>query len=148
MFEMVSPRFPIVTKPLKDELIFHGCRDLNSLKEFDPVVIGRLNGWKVAESYPLHSIQDVVAASHKLNPAKNEGYVICDAQYRRIKVKSPSYVAVAHLNTTDRNRFNYKHMLELIRTNESDEFLAYFPQWKHLCSKGMNNARTRSLFFF
>ena len=54
-----------------------------------------------------------------------EGYVVKDAEYRRIKVKRPAYVAVSHLISG----MNEKRLLELIRMNETEEFLTYFPEY-------------------
>jgi hypothetical protein len=55
-----------------------------------------------------------------------EGYVVKDKDYNRIKVKSPSYVAVHHLISD----LSDKRLLELIRKNEVSEFLTYFPEYK------------------
>jgi hypothetical protein len=157
MFEMVTPRFPIVTVPDVEELVLHGARDINSMKELDPQTIAQLNNWKCVQIYNLRNLDEVVAASKQLNPAKEEGYVVVDAKFNRVKVKSPSYVSLAHLqyvrnpsfvgfrhtltssyvccSVKDKGGLNYRSMLDIIRTNESSEFLSYFPQWKGLYSR-------------
>jgi len=45
----------------------------------------------------MKDLIEVVSASKKLNPALAEGFVVCDANFNRLKIKSPSYVALAHL---------------------------------------------------
>jgi len=102
--------------------------------------IGAANNWSVVKSYPMKDLLEVVEAANKLNPAIAEGFVVCDASFQRIKVKSPSYVALSHLaydfynfffiemlillgktSMRDERRLNYKHMLNLVRTNESKD---------------------------
>jgi len=61
-----------------------------------------------------------------------EGYVVCDAQYNRVKVKAPQYVALTHLSIHDAKGMNLKNMLEIVKSNEGGEFLAYFPQFSDL----------------
>lgn len=87
MFEMVTPRFPIVTQPDTDELILHGVRDVNSLKELDPQSIATLNNWKCVKIFDFSTLDQVVSASKQLNPAKAEGFVVVDAMFNRVKVK-------------------------------------------------------------
>ncbi len=47
-----------------------------------------------------------------------------DARFQRVKVKSPAFVALHHM----RGSLNLRHLLEVVRTHESEEFLAYFPE--------------------
>lgn len=53
----------------------------------------------------------------------DEGYVVVDANHRRVKVKNPAYVAVHHLKgkTAEHN------IMTIIKTNEIEEFGATFP---------------------
>jgi len=53
-------------------------------------------------------------------------YVVKDKYYKRVKVKSPAYVAVSRLITG----FNDRRVLDLLLTNETEEFLTYFPEYK------------------
>jgi hypothetical protein len=76
----------------------------------------------------LFSWDDILEAANKLNPMEAEGYVVCDAEYNRVKVKSPQYVAMAHM----REGFTTRRMLEIVRTNEQSEFLTYFPEYAEL----------------
>ncbi len=54
-----------------------------------------------------------------------EGYVVRDANFNRIKLKSPQYVALAHL----KDGFGPKRLIEIVRNNTAEEFLSYFPEW-------------------
>jgi len=70
-----------------------------------------------------------------LDASKHEGFVIVDKQFNRIKVKSPHYVLLGLLNWKDKDKLNARRMLDIVRINESSEFLSYFPQWEHLYTK-------------
>jgi len=59
----------------------------------------------------------------------NEGYVIVDRSYNRVKVKSPLYVALSHLS---QGMTTHSNVLEIIRQNEQDEFLTYFPEFQEV----------------
>jgi hypothetical protein len=80
-------------------------------------------GWPTVASFPLGSLEDVLSAATQINPMNGEGFVVCDANFHRVKIKSPQYVALHHL----RDRFSLSRIIEVVRAGESDEFLAYFP---------------------
>jgi hypothetical protein len=56
----------------------------------------------------------------------DEGYVVVDANFNRVKIKNPAYVAVHHLKgkTAEHN------IMAIIKTNEIEEFAATFPDRK------------------
>jgi len=113
--------------------LYHiGTRDNVSLQEINADI-----GVKKTKTSPCGSLKDLVerAAQLKYN---EEGYVVRDKHYNRIKVKSPAYVAVLHLI----NGMNEKRLIELIKSGETDEFLSYFPEYKSTIDaiiKRMNN---------
>jgi len=142
MFEMFARKQRIIV-PVNAEMIYlHGVRDLQTLKEVDPIPIAEKLGYQMPPSFPLTSLEEVVEAAKNVTPDVGEGFVVVDAHFNRIKVKSPLYVAVAHLNSKDPANLNYRSMLKIVRTNESHEFLTYFPQWKSLHSNVFKNYRT------
>lgn len=53
----------------------------------------------------------------------DEGYVLVDKYFRRVKVKNPSYVAVHHT----KNQMAAYHIMEVVKSNELEEYLAVFP---------------------
>lgn len=134
MFEMLTPRLPIIVPPQREAIVLHGARNLTTLQEVFPEAIAKF-GWECVRSFPLHTLEETLAASKSFQPGESEGFVVCDAQFRRVKIKSPLYVALAHLSLADKNKMNKRHMLKIVRENEGDEFLAYFPQWKRLHSE-------------
>jgi hypothetical protein len=94
-------------------------------QEFSPERYADAFGWPCVGSYALNSFDECLEACKALNPMRNEGYVVCDAAFNRVKVKSPQYVALSHMKECMSGR----RLLELARSNESDEFLTYFPEF-------------------
>jgi hypothetical protein len=122
MFELVGPYNRVVV-PYKDIAIFHtGTRDNQTYEELDIDL-----GVSKPKSYGLKTQEDVLAMAATL-PFSEEGYVAVDANWNRVKIKSPAYVTVHHLKNN--GDINKKRALALIMLNEHDEFLAYFPEYK------------------
>jgi RNA ligase len=128
MFEMVTKYNRVVVQPQGEQIVLHGVRHLPSRVEEVPQVWADRYQWQLVDTYPLTSWEAVLTAAKELNPMESEGYIICDAQFQRVKVKSPQYVAIAHL----RDGFSTRRMIEIVRTNEGSEFLNYFPEWTEL----------------
>jgi hypothetical protein len=125
VFELMTPYNRVVVQHAANRLVLIGVRDLCGFFEHLPGGIdAEPMGWEIVKSFPLACIGDCLTAAEALNPIKSEGFVVCDANFNRVKIKSPRYVALAHLKESASPR----RMLEIIRANESDEFLAYFPE--------------------
>jgi len=132
MFEMVTPRHTIIVQPTEENIVFHGARDLITFRELDHIPIGIENGWNCVKSFQFNTIQDTIDAARKLNPLQAEGFVVRDADFNRLKIKCPNYVALSHLGGSSVNDFSVLNMLQLIKSNENTEFLTYFPDAKFL----------------
>lgn len=127
IFEMTTPFNRVVVPHRVPSLTCIGWRIIDPSKayrEATAVEAAKLNGWLAVSSYPLQTIDDVVAAATALNPADGEGFVVVDAAFNRVKVKSPAYVALAHA----KDGCGPSKLLDLVRLNESAEFLSYFPE--------------------
>lgn len=120
MFELCSP-FNRVVVPHDEIKLFHiGTRNNTTFQEIEADI-----GLPKPRLYNCGDINDLIKMAAELKYCE-EGYVVRDADYRRIKVKSPSYVAVHHLISGMCD----KRVLELIRKNETTEFLTYFPEYQ------------------
>jgi hypothetical protein len=102
------------------------------MREVAPESFAQKYGWSCPASSVHHSLADVIEASKKVNAVRCEGFVVVDTEFNRIKVKSPTYVQIALLRNRDPEGINEKRMLSIIQMGESEEFLAYFPQWNQL----------------
>ena len=130
MFELCTPFNKIVVQHPKSRIVFHGMRNVKTLAE---VKVDNFHefmdfNWEVIKSYPLQTIEQVLATCDAIKPTEGEGYVICDAAFHRVKIKTPQYVAISHM----RDGMGTRRMLEVVRIGESEEVLAYFPEFKSL----------------
>lgn len=130
MFELTSPYNKVVVSWHETKLNFLGVRDNSTLQEtyFSDHALNKI--FNVPKVFPLKSIDDCVKAAEKLD-CNNEGFVVCDKNFNRVKVKSPTYVALHHMKNN--NILSYARGIEIVRGNELDEVLTYFPEFaEHL----------------
>lgn len=128
MFELCSPWTRVVVPHKENKLYFLGKRDNTTFEETyftDDPVMSRL--FDTPEVFPLKSIDECLAATKAL-PWNEEGYVVCDGNFNRVKVKSPAYVAVHNLKGN--GVLSYARALELVRVNEIDEVCSYFEEFR------------------
>ena len=67
----------------------------------------------------------MIRAAGELNPIEQEGYVVVDADFNRLKIKSPAYVAIHHI----KDNFTHRRILELLKLGEAPEVLSYYPEY-------------------
>lgn len=122
MFELVSP-FNRVVVPHSEFKIYHiGTRNNKTLLELNEDI-----GIEKPKSYNLKSLGECVTAASKL-PFSDEGYVVVDGNWNRIKIKSPAYVAAHHLKNN--GIITKARIVAMLKQNEQDEFLNYYPEFK------------------
>lgn len=128
MFELCSPWTRVVVPHKENKLYFLGKRNNETFEETyftdDPIMSKIFDTPKV---FPLKSIDECLAATKEM-PWDEEGYVVCDAKFNRVKVKSAAYLAVHRLKGN--GVLSYARAIEIVRTNEIDEVIAYFPEFK------------------
>lgn len=123
MFEMTAPENMVVVSHTEYKLTLLGVRDNITQEEYFPGLFPHL---KPVKEFKLGSFDEVIEASEALDPLQQEGYVICDSKFNRIKVKSPKYVALHHMVSD----FSVKNCIRLILLGEESELFAYYPQYK------------------
>ena len=128
MFELCSPWTRVVVPHKENKLYFLGKRNNETFEETyftdDPVFSKIFDTPKV---FSLKSIDECLAAT-KAMPWDEEGYVVCDDKFNRVKVKSPSYVAAHHLKGN--SVMSYTRAIELVRANEIEEICKYFEEFR------------------
>lgn len=131
MFELTTP-FNRIIVPQKDSLlVLHGVRNLSNLKEESPEIWAEKYNWKVVKTFEFQDIDFVLEKAKNLSILEGEGFVIKDANFRRIKIKASQYLLLSYRfeNILQSDEIESR-MLDLILINESDEFLAYFPEFE------------------
>jgi hypothetical protein len=137
MFEMTSQYNKVVVQYQQPELRLIGVRSVTSGLELRPELAASTLGWDCVKSIELGSLADLVTKAAELNPLQLEGFVLCDHEFNRIKIKSPSYVAL-HRMAGGMTRLD---CVKIVRTGEQAEIIAYFPEYATM----LTEMRTRLL---
>lgn len=131
MFELVGPYNRVVVPHDEPDLYFLGARNKYTGEEFSCTALemGSLGVGKFRRPaiFPLHTLEDCVKAA-ELKTWDDEGFVVSDAKFNRVKIKSPAYV-VAHF-ARNNNVITRKHLIRVILMNEVEEFCCYAADYK------------------
>ena len=136
MFELTSPYNKVVVTWHKTELHFIGCRDNESGQEifFGDHELSKI--FDIPKIFPLRTVDECVKAASELD-VNAEGYVVVDKNFNRVKIKSPTYVALHHMRNN--GVLSYERGIEIVRGNELGEVLTYFPEFKPHLEKIKNS---------
>lgn len=122
MFELVSPYNRVVIPYEETKLYFLGMRERNTGMEWNPEELDESFYFQIPKRYSLHSLEDVQKAANALS-WDEEGYVVCDEYFNRVKIKSPSYVMAHYVRNN--NTINTERLVQIILDGEQEEFLIY-----------------------
>jgi hypothetical protein len=127
MFELCDAPNRVVVRHEKPRLVLHGVRLLSGNEYGGRAVVELLAeelGWEQVRQFPIRSAADCIAAAEALDPLQQEGFVVVDNAYRRVKIKSPRYVILHHL----KGEATPRRAVELWQTGETSELLSHFPE--------------------
>lgn len=124
MFEMMTQYNKLVCQYKRNRIVFHGARNIKTFEE-KPYSYGKKLGWEVVRALPMQTLEEVLEVTATLDPLKEEGHVVVDANFNRIKIKSTEYAELSHL----REGLSARRLVAVVVNNESDEFLSYFPHF-------------------
>jgi hypothetical protein len=130
VFELTTP-YNIVVKPHGvSSITLLAVRNNETLKElsYDELIReAKSMGVPLVKTLDFKGMSfDEISKTLETMPWSEEGYVVCDANFNRVKIKNPAYVAVHHL----KGKMAEHHIMSVIKTNELDEFIATFPDRK------------------
>jgi hypothetical protein len=120
MYELATQDNPVVIQYTGYHLYYLGERNNFSGEEHyvpDP----RIDNVKV---YNFETFHDIVNSSLHMKDDE-EGYVVRDNEWHRVKVKNPTYFLAHHLANNGRPDF-----LDILLNGDVKEFLNYFPQYE------------------
>lgn len=124
IFELVSCYNRIVV-PYKDTKLYHiGSRNNYTLMEEDLDI-----GIEKPKKYNIHTLEDCLRVAEEL-PFSEEGYVVVDAHWNRVKIKSPAYVAAHHLKNN--GVITYSRVLDMIKIGGDDDFISIYPEYREI----------------
>ena len=121
MLEVVSPYNRIVVPYKKTELYHIGSRNNITLEEEEIDI-----GIKKPKEFNLSSLDKCIEACQNM-PFDEEGYVVVDKNYNRVKIKSPAYVSAHHLKNN--GAITYSRVLDMIKAKGDDDFLSIYPEY-------------------
>ena len=125
MFELTSPYNRIVVRYEGINLWYLGRRNiLNGNEDSEGLEI---DGILRPEIYPHHSLSECIAAAHKMGDDE-EGYVVCDAEFHRIKIKGDEYLALHKMRGN--GPLTVLRVVEMWQNETLDDFIAYYPEFK------------------
>ncbi len=87
------------------------------------------------DSLKFETIADLVKIVESYDPREKEGFVLCDDNYIRIKVKGSGYVRMnwlGELNLTGNKNLKKYILCEIVLAGEADTFSEYCPEWRKL----------------
>lgn len=127
MFELCSPYNRVIVPHKETKLYFHGWRDNISLEEmrFNTCILTKI--FDCPKIYNLKSLDECIAATQAM-PWDEEGYVVVDKNFNRVKIKSPAYLLVHRC--ANNGNMSIRRAIDIYMAGECDEILAYFPEYK------------------
>jgi len=129
MFELTGPFNRVVVDYKENELTILGGRDLISGNELTAKEVGNIfTTVPVVKEFPLQTIEDILSSFKDMNPLEQEGYVVLDAYFNRMKVKHAGYVALHHAK--DGLNASIKNFVYIVLKGETAEYLSAFPELK------------------
>lgn len=141
MFELMGPENRVVVPHEEPHLVVLGGRSVIPVvgKEFTAHdaanYLGRFGRWRqelpAVRSFPLQSFEDIERSFSSMSPLQQEGYVVVDSHFNRVKVKHPGYVALHHA----KSGLTEKAFIEICRRGETSEVLAAFPEFRPLMER-------------
>lgn len=127
MFELVSPKSRVTISYPETKLYYLGQRNTISMKEYKLYTdFMESYGIFCPCEYNLNSLNDCLEYV-KTMTKDEEGFVIRDKDFNRIKIKSPEYLMAFHM--CNNGTVTTKRIIDMIKEERIDDFLAYCPQY-------------------
>ena len=127
MLELCDAPNRVVVNHEKPRLVLHGARTLESGEELtaSELALKAMGaGLELVRSFPISTASDALAAAETLDPIQQEGFVVVDGAFNRVKIKSSRYVILHHM----KGEATPRRAIELWQTGETGELLAHFPE--------------------
>lgn len=134
LFELCTEYNRIVVPYQGKKVYLIDCRDCrtgsylgNDLHEYET--------FPKPKQFKLYNLDDLLASLETFKGIDSEGYVVKDANDRRIKVKHPDYVQLHHAVSGT----NFKSLVQIALKGEVPETLSYFPHLTEMLTSIQNN---------
>lgn len=128
MFELVSPYTRLVVEYPDTALYYLSRRNIHTMKEDNarPETFENF-GILFPKTYSLKTLEDCLTYVKTMDK-NEEGFVVKDAAFHRIKIKSPEYLLA--FRAKNNGVLSTKRIIKMIREESIDDLLAYCPEYK------------------
>lgn len=125
IFELCTPYNRIVVEYDSPKIVFIGCRHNITLEEesVDEVncILKRIfphYGFTTPSALNRTSLAEYISFVNGANPLEQEGVVVVDANFNRLKVKNEGWIALHHIKSSS----GIRKLADVLRKGESPEF--------------------------
>jgi len=125
MFELCTDFNRVVKSYHKDRIVLLAVRNRETLKERD--IETAPDFFDRPDRFDIDAYSDVMDKVEDLDP-DDEGFVIVDGDWSRVKVKQESYVLRHKMRDSIISKKN--GIIEAIQNEEADDFVGTFPKYK------------------
>lgn len=131
MFELCALENRVVVLHKEPKVVLLGARNRVTGQEYRPgEMIHLFSNTSIPAVYPVGSPKEANEYLEKMRGSEQEGFVVVDKHFNRIKMKCGDYVTLHHL--TD-NLLSMRLIVDnIIKKNETLEVAATFPQYEEL----------------
>ena len=132
-FELVSPRNRIICKYPETKVVFLFARDNITGQEITPEEMVDRYGipYETPKIYDCKTLKDVQEMLKSFKGLEQEGVVVCDKYFHRVKMKCESYLQLKYAVDNDKPKVIFKAVLE----KSTDDLLAALPTLKESADK-------------
>lgn len=124
-FELTTPYNRVVVKYNEPSLTLLAVRSRESLQELDPRLFVSDLSIPTPKLYNFNNLEHLLQVVREWNPLENEGVVVKDDNFNRIKIKNPSYIAYNKLN--DSLSTSARGCLEVVLLGKDDDVVPMMP---------------------
>ena len=136
MFELVSPKSRLTVYYPETKLYYLGRRNMKTMEE-DKSYEAFMHDYGILfpKCYNLKNIESCLSYVQTMTKDE-EGFVIRDANFNRMKLKSPQYLMAFHMDNN--GIITAKRIVNMAKMEMLDDFVAYCPQYKYMVDDVLN----------
>lgn len=140
LFELVSPKSQVTIFYPETKLYYLGQRDMTSMVESKTYLpwMAKYNIQK-PKVYALNSLENCLNCVQSMT-RDEEGLVVADDNFNRVKIKSPEYLLAFHM--VNNNVITIDRVINMIKMETIDDFKAYCPRYQYLAEEVENKLKT------
>ena len=135
-FEMVSSYNLICVHYNEAGIYYLGRRNMITLEEDNEIL--EYENIKHPKTYNLHSFLDCITAANEFKE-DFEGFVVKDAKWHRVKIKTPWYIALHKLRGN--GPLTTLRVVEMWQNDNLDDFVAYYPEFRKFTDEVIQHIR-------